>query len=69
MKLQNNPLTLEIDKNKDRYDESFWYLKYIFEKVHVDQFKSEQRTKDIIMGILKYLYFIKIPKIVNPFLQ
>jgi hypothetical protein len=69
MKLQNNPLTLEIDKNKDRYDESFWCLKYIFEKVHVDEFKSEQRNKDIIMGILKYLYFLKIPKIVHPIFQ
>ena len=69
MKLQNNPLTLEIEKNKDRYDESFWCLKHIFEKVHVDEFKSEQRTKDIIMGILKYLYFLKIPKIIYPFLQ
>ena len=56
MKLQNNPLTLEIDKNKDRYDESFWSLKHIFEKVHVDQLKNDQRIKDIIKGILKYLY-------------
>jgi hypothetical protein len=69
MKLQDYPLALKIDKNEDFYDESFWCLKHIFEKVHFDEFKSEQRTKDIIMGILKYLYFLKIPEIEHPVFQ
>jgi hypothetical protein len=63
MKMQENPVVLEIDSNKDYEDESFWSLEYIFRKVHVDEFTNEQRIKDIVMGILKYLYFIKIPKI------
>ena len=69
MRMQSNPLVLKIDKNEDFYDESFWCLKHIFEKVHTDVFKSEQRTKDIIMGILKYLYFLKMPKIDHPVFQ
>jgi hypothetical protein len=63
MKMQNNPVILEIDNNKDYNDDAFWSLEYIFRKVHVDEFINEQRIKDIVMGILKYLYFIKIPKI------
>ena len=63
MKMQENPVVLEIDSNKDYNDEAFWSLEYIFRKVHVDEFTNEQRIKDIVMGILKYLYFIKIPKI------
>ena len=63
MKMQENPVVLEIDNNKDYEDEAFWSLDYIFRKVHVDEFTNEQRIKDIVMGILKYLYFIKIPKI------
>ena len=63
MKMQDNPVILEIDRNKDYNDDAFWSLEYIFRKVHVDEFINEQRIKDIVMGILKYLYFIKIPKI------
>ena len=63
MKMQDNPVILEIDSNKDFNDEAFWSLEYIFKKVHVDEFTNEQRIKDIVMGILKYLYFIKVPKI------
>ena len=61
--MQENPVVLEIDNNKDYEDEAFWSLEYIFRKVHVDEFTNEQRIKDIVMGILKYLYFIKVPKI------
>ena len=61
--MQHNPVILEIDNNKDYNDDAFWSLEYIFRKVHVDEFINEQRIKDIVMGILKYLYFIKIPKI------
>ena len=63
MKMQENPIVLEIDNNKDYEDEAFWSLEYIFRKKYVDEFTNEQRIKDIVMGILKYLYFIKIPKI------
>ena len=69
MKMQNNPLTLEIDKNKDYYDEAFWYFKFLFEKVYIDDFNTDQRIKDLIMGILKYLYFLKIPKINYPIIK
>jgi hypothetical protein len=63
MALNDNPIALEVDNNKDYYDETYWYLKYLFENVYVDKIKSEKRNKNIIMGILKYLYFLKTPKI------
>ncbi len=63
MKMQDNPVILEIDNNKDYYDGAFWSLKYVFKKLYIDEFTNEQRIKDIVMGILKYLYFIKVPKI------
>ena len=65
MKLRNNPITLEVDNNKDYYDDAYWYLKYLFENVYVDKIKNEKRNKKMIMGILKYLYFLKTPKINN----
>jgi len=69
MKLQNNPITLEVDNNKDLYDDAYWYLKYLFEFVYVDKLKNDKRIKNMIMGILKYLYFVKIPKINSPFIE
>ena len=66
IKFQNNPSFLEIDKNKDFYDVSYWYLKHLFEHVYVDKMKNEKRTKSMIMGILKYLYFLKAPTINIP---
>ena len=63
---QNHSMYLEIDKNKDYYDDSYWYLKYLFEHVFTDKMKNEKRTKNMIMGILKYLYFIKTPTINGP---
>lgn len=63
MALNDNPIALEVDNNKDYYDEAYWYLKYLFENVYVDKIKSEKRNKNMIMGILKYLYFLKKPKI------
>ena len=63
MALNDNPIALEVDNNKDYYDEAYWYLKYLFENVYVDKIKSEKRNKNMIMGILKYLYFLKTPKI------
>ena len=69
MALRTNPLTFEVDNNKDYYDEAYWYLKYIFENVHVDKIKNEKRNKNMIMGILKYLYFLKTPKINHPLVQ
>ena len=63
MALNDNPIALEVDNNKDYYDDAYWYLKYLFENVYVDKIKSEKRNKNMIMGILKYLYFLKKPKI------
>ena len=63
MNLKGHPITLEVDNNKDYYDEAYWYLKYLFEYVYVDKVKSENKIKNIIMGILKYLYILKTPKI------
>ena len=56
-------ITLEINNNKDYYDDAFWYLKYLLEYVYVDKMKNEKKIKNIIMGILKYLYILKTPKI------
>lgn len=67
--LQNNPLALEIGKNKDYYDDAYYILKYLFQKVYIDEFNNEQRIIEIVMGILKYLYFLKIPKIKQYFVQ
>ena len=66
MNLKSHPITLEIDNNKDYYDDAFWYLKYLFEYVYVDKMKNDNRIKNIIMGILKYLYILKTPKINQP---
>ena len=66
MEMKNNPITLEVDNNKDYYDDSYWYLKFLFENVYVDKIKNENRIKNMIMGILKYLYFLKTPKISHP---
>ena len=66
MEMKDNPITLEVDNNKDYYDDSYWYLKFLFENVYVDKIKSEKRIKNLIMGILKYLYFLKTPKIHHP---
>ena len=63
MNLNDNPITLDVDNNKDYYDDSYWYLKYLFEYVYVDKMKNEKRIKNMIMGILKYLYILKTPKI------
>ena len=52
-----------VNKNLDKYDESYWYLKYLLTKVYTDNLKNEERTKQIIFDILKYVYFIKTPKI------
>ena len=61
MILKDNPITLEVDNNKDYYDDAYWYLKNIFENVY--KMKNDQKVKKLIMGILKYLYFLKTPKI------
>ena len=61
MALNNNSFASEVDNNKDYYDEAFWYLKYLFENVYYDKNRNEMRIKNMIMGILKYLYFLKTP--------
>ena len=66
MKIKNNPnsdVLKYINKSLDKYDESYWYLKYLLTKVYIDNLKNEERTKKIIFDILKYVYFIKTPKI------
>ena len=52
-----------VNKNLDVADESYWCLKYLFNKRYTDNLKNEQRTKQMIFDILKYIYFIKKPKI------
>lgn len=64
-KLVDNNEFQNTGKNLDIYDESYWYLKYLFEHVYIDNLKNDQRTKQMIFDILKYIYFIKNPKIVH----
>ena len=66
MAMKDHPMTLEVDNNKDYYDDAYWYLKFLFENIYVDKFKNENRIKNMIMGILKYLYFLKTPRINHP---
>ena len=63
MQKKNNSMIYTIDKNDDIYDDSYWCLKYMFDKVYTDNLKNDQRTKEMIYDILKYIYFIKTPKI------
>ena len=63
MQKKNNSMIYNIDKNDDIYDDSYWCLKYMFDKVYTDNLKNDQRTKEMIYDILKYIYFIKTPKI------
>ena len=66
MKIKKNPksdVLKYVNKNLDKYDESYWYLKYLLTKVYTDNLKNEERTKQIIFDILKYVYFVKTPKI------
>ena len=66
MKIKKNPksdVLQYVNKNIDKYDEIYWYLKYLLTKVYTDNLKNEERTKQIIFDILKYVYFVKTPKI------
>jgi hypothetical protein len=63
MKIKEKSFIEKIDKNEDMYDEAYWCLKHIFDHVHVDKITNGERTKLIIYNILKYIYFIKEPKI------
>ena len=67
MKIKNNKNNImkNINKNIDIYDDSYWCLKYMFDKVHTDNLKNEERTKEMIYDILKYIYFIKTPKVIH----
>ena len=60
---QNSNFVQNVNKNPDKYDEAYWKLKYYFDKVFKDNLNNSERTKNMIFGILKYLYFIKTPKI------
>lgn len=63
VKIKETNFIEKIDKNEDLYDESYWCLKHIFDHVHVDKITNGERTKLLIYNILKYVYFIKAPKI------
>ena len=52
-----------VNKNVDIIDESYWCLKYLFNKVYTDNLKNDERTKQMIFDILKYIYFIKKPSV------
>ena len=62
---KKNYLIKNINKDLDIYDESYWCLKYLFEHVYTDDLKNDERTKKMIFDILKYIYFIKNPKIIH----
>ena len=62
---KKNNILQNINKNLDFYDESYWCLKYLFEHVYTDDLKNDERTKKMIFDILKYIYFIKKPKIIH----
>ena len=65
IKKNNNNIMKNINNNIDIYDDSYWCLKYMFDKVHTDNLKNDQRTKEMIYDILKYIYFIKTPKVIH----
>ena len=56
-------LAQNVNKNLDMMDESYWCLKFLFNKVYTDNLKNEERTKRMIFDILKYIYFIKKPAV------
>ena len=60
---QKNSACLEIGKNLDKDDDSYWYLKYLFEHKYFDDLSNDYSNKNYIKGILKYLYFQKKPSI------
>ena len=47
----------------DPKDEIFWYLKYLFNNVYFDEIKTDERNKNLVSGILKFLYVEKTPRI------
>jgi hypothetical protein len=63
VKIKDKSFIEKIDKNEDMLDEAYWCLKHIFDHVHVDKITNGERTKFIIYNILKYIYFIKPPKV------
>ena len=67
LKINQKNFVENIDKNLDTYDEAYWCLKHVFDKVHTDILTNNERTKKIIFDILKYIYFIKAPKIIHSF--
>ena len=62
-----NQLNLKdnINKNEDIIDGAYWCLKYLFDYVYRDNLSNSERTKKIVFDILKYIYFIKTPKILH----
>ena len=60
---QKHPAYLELGENLDKNDDAYWYLKYLFEKRYFNELSNDNAVKKYIKGILKYLYFQKIPKI------
>ena len=49
---------LENNKNTGA-NESFWMLKYLFNNVYVDNLKNDDRIKEMVYDILKYLFRAK----------
>ena len=62
---KNNILIQGINKNPDINDSCYWSLKYVFEHSHTDNLRNDERTKKMIFDILKYIYFIKNPKVIH----
>ena len=62
-KTHSNNFVQNVNKNLDMCDESYWCLKYLFTKVYKDNLNNGERIKQMIFDILKYIYFIKNPKV------
>ena len=63
IKIKDKSFIEKIDKNEDMEDGAYWVLKDIFDHHHVDKITNGERTKLLIYNILKYIYFVKAPKI------
>ena len=52
-----------IKENPDKDDDAYWYIKYLFNKVDKEHFADDERIKQMIFDILKYIYFVRNPKV------
>ena len=60
---KNTTFVQNINKNVDFNDEAYWSVKYYLNKTIKGFLNNEEITKNIIFGILKYIYCTKNPKV------